>query len=74
MTEKEVVSNGKRIRLQNELRSIMGEMEYLRNQMSTIDSMISDLRSVDATLSYIKEKGQGRPIYIPLGSGIAIKG
>jgi len=72
MSEKE---NGRRMeRLQDELRSIMGEMEYLRSQVSTIDSMIADLRSVDATLSYIKEKGQGRPIYIPLGSGIAIKG
>ncbi len=71
----EAKENGKRMeKLQDELRSIMGEIEYLRNQVGTIDSMITDLRSVDATLSYIKEKGQGRPIYIPLGSGIAIKG
>ena len=71
----EVVRNGSRMEeLQDELRSILGEIEYLRNQVSAVDAMISDLRSVDTTLTYIKEKGKGRAIYIPLGSGIAIKG
>ncbi len=60
--------------LQDELRSILGEIEYLREQIATVDAMISDLRAVDSTLTYIKEKGEGRSIYIPLGSGIAIRG
>ncbi|WP_342452641.1 prefoldin subunit alpha [Thermococcus stetteri] len=29
---------------------------------------------VDATLAYVKEKGKGKEIYIPLGSGVAIRG
>ncbi len=67
--------NGKRMEeLQDEIRSILGEIEYLREQVSTIDVMISELRSVDATLTYIKEKGEGRSVYIPLGAGISIRG
>ena len=56
----EAVRNGSRMEeLQDELRSILGEIEYLRNQVSAVDAMISDLRSVDTTLTYIKEKGKG---------------
>ncbi len=66
---------GKRMEeLQDELRSILGEIEYLREQIATVDAMISELRTVDSTLTYIKEKGEGRNIYIPLGAGVAIKG
>ena len=60
--------------IQDEVRSYLGEIEYLRNQVGVIDATISNLRTVDATLAYIKEKGEGKEIYIPLGSGIAIKG
>ncbi len=68
------VTGKKMEELQDELRSILGEIEYLREQIATVDAMISDLRAVDSTLTYIKEKGEGRSIYIPLGSGIAIRG
>jgi prefoldin alpha subunit len=61
-------------RVQDEIRSYLGEIEYLRSQVGAIDATIADLRTVDATLAYIKEKGEGKEIYIPLGSGIAIKG
>ncbi|AFL94220.1 prefoldin alpha subunit 1 [Thermococcus cleftensis] len=61
-------------RIQDEIRSYLGEIEYLRSQVGVIDATISNLRTVDATLAYIKEKGEGKEIYIPLGSGIAIKG
>ncbi len=71
----EAIENGKKMeKLQDELRSILGEIEYLREQVSTIDVMISELRSVDSTLTYLKEKGEGRNIYIPIGAGISIKG
>ncbi|WP_457742976.1 prefoldin subunit alpha [Thermococcus sp.] len=60
--------------IQDEIRSYLGEIEYLRSQIGAIDATIADLRIVDATLSYIKEKGKGKAIYIPLGSGVAIKG
>jgi len=60
--------------IQDEIRSYLGEIEYLRSQIAAIDATIADLRIVDATLAYIKEKGKGKPIYIPLGGGIAIKG
>ncbi len=60
--------------IQDEIRSYLGEIEYLRSQVGAIDTTIADLRIVDATLAYIKEKGKGKAIYIPLGSGIAIKG
>ncbi|WP_297465597.1 prefoldin subunit alpha [Thermococcus sp.] len=60
--------------IQDEIRSYLGEIEYLRSQVSVIDATIANLRTVDATLAYIKEKGKGKEIYIPLGSGIAIKG
>ncbi len=60
--------------VQDEIRSYLGEIEYLRSQIGAIDATIADLRIVDATLAYIKEKGKGKAIYIPLGSGIAIKG
>jgi len=61
-------------KIQDEIRSYLGEIEYLRSQVGVIDATISNLRTVDATLAYIKEKGEGKEIYIPLGSGIAIKG
>ncbi|WP_297506170.1 prefoldin subunit alpha [Thermococcus sp.] len=60
--------------IQDEIRSYLGEIEYLREQIGAIDATIADLRIVDATLSYLKEKGEGKSIYIPLGSGIAIRG
>ena len=60
--------------IQDEIRSYLGEIEYLRSQVGAIDATIADLRTVDATLAYIKDKGKGKAIYIPLGSGIAIKG
>jgi len=60
--------------IQDEIRSYLGEIEYLRSQIGAIDATIADLRIVDATLAYIKEKGKGKAIYIPLGSGVAIKG
>ena len=60
--------------IQDEIKSYLGEIEYLRSQIATIDATITDLRLVDATLAYIKEKGKGKSIYIPLGSGVAIKG
>ncbi len=60
--------------IQDEIRSYLGEIEYLRSQVGAIDTTIADLRIVDATLAYIKDKGKGKAIYIPLGSGIAIKG
>jgi len=60
--------------IQDEIRSYLGEIEYLRSQIGAIDATIADLRIVDATLAYIKEKGKGKSIYIPLGSGVAIKG
>ncbi|WP_297479228.1 prefoldin subunit alpha [Thermococcus sp.] len=60
--------------IQDEIRSYLGEIEYLRSQVGAIDATITDLRTVDATLAYIKDKGKGKAIYIPLGGGIAIKG
>ena len=71
MAEKKVKTLEK---IQDEIRSYLGEIEYLRSQVGAIDATIADLRTVDATLAYIKEKGKGKAIYIPLGSGIAIKG
>ena len=46
----------------------------MRQQIDVIDTSITELRTVSETLSYIKEKGQGRSIYIPLGAGVSIKG
>ncbi len=61
-------------KMQDEIRSVLGEIEYLRQQIGVIDTTITDLRTVSETLSYMKEKGEGRSIYIPLGAGVAIKG
>jgi prefoldin alpha subunit len=60
--------------VQDEIRSYLGEIEYLREQIGAIDTTIADLRIVDATLAYVKEKGEGKSIYIPLGGGVAIRG
>ena len=68
-------SNEEKLRkMQDEIRSVLGEIEYLRQQIDVIDTTITELRTVSETLSYIKEKGEGRSIYIPLGAGVAIKG
>ena len=68
-------SNEEKLRkMQDEIRSVLGEIEYLRQQIDVIDTSITELRTVSETLTYIKEKGQGRSIYIPLGAGVAIKG
>ncbi len=75
MATENVPSNEEKLRkMQDEIRSVLGEIEYLRQQIDVIDTSITELRTVSETLSYIKEKGEGRSIYIPLGAGVAIKG
>ncbi|WP_456365687.1 prefoldin subunit alpha [Thermococcus sp.] len=74
----EVVEMARKVRtpekIQDEIRSYLGEIEYLREQIGAIDATIAELRITDSTLAYLKEKGEGRAIYIPLGSGVAIRG
>lgn len=76
--KKGVVEMARKVRtpekIQDEIRSYLGEIEYLREQIGAIDGTIAELRITDSTLAYLKEKGEGRAIYIPLGSGVAIRG
>ncbi len=66
----EVVANG---RIEEELRTLFGQAESLRQQIATIDATILDLATVLETLDYIKEKGKDKIVLVPIGAGNFIR-
>ncbi len=60
-------------RLEEELRTLFGQAESLRQQIATIDATILDLATVLETLDYIKEKGKNKVVLVPIGAGNFIR-
>ncbi len=60
-------------RLEEELRTLFGQAESLRQQIATIDATILDLATVLETLDYIREKGKDKIVLVPIGAGNFIR-
>jgi prefoldin alpha subunit len=58
---------------EEELRTLFGQAESLRNQIATLDATILDLTTVLETLDYIKAKGKDRTVLVPIGAGNFIR-
>lgn len=58
---------------EEELRSLFGQAESLRQQIATIDATILDLATVLETLDYIKSKGKDKVVLVPIGGGNFIR-
>ena len=65
MAEEKAVVN----RVEEELRTLFGQAESLRQQIDTIDATILDLTTVLETLNYIKTKGKDKTVLVPIGAG-----
>ena len=71
---KEAVGSRKSIQeLQDELRSLIAQSEYLRNQVDAVNDTIRDLAEAIEVLEYVKEKGAGKVVLVPIGAGNFIK-
>ncbi len=60
-------------RLEEELRTLFGQLESLRQQITAIDSTILDLATVLETLDYIKNQGKDKVVLVPIGAGNFIR-
>ena len=60
-------------RIEEELRTLFGQAESLRQQIATIDATILDLATVLETLDYIKTKGADKVVLVPIGAGNFIR-
>ncbi len=60
-------------RVEEELRSLFGQAESLRQQIATIDATILDLATVIETLDYIKTHGKDKVVLVPIGAGNLIR-
>ena len=60
-------------KVEEELRTLFGQVESLRQQIATIDATILDLATVLETLDYIKEKGRDKTVLVPIGAGNFIR-
>ncbi|MEB3806542.1 MAG: prefoldin subunit alpha [Desulfurococcales archaeon] len=60
-------------KVEEELRTLFGQAESLRQQIATIDATILDLATVLETLDYIKEKGSDKTVLVPIGAGNFIR-
>ncbi len=59
--------------LQDELRSLIAQAEYLRDQVDAITATIQELASVIETLTYLEKRGEGKTVLLPLGAGNYIR-
>ncbi len=60
-------------KVEEELRTLFGQAESIRQQISTLDATILDLAAVLETLEYIKEKGREKIVLVPVGAGNYIR-
>ncbi|MCE4609146.1 MAG: prefoldin subunit alpha [Desulfurococcales archaeon] len=69
MTEQKTQINN----VEEELRTLFGQAESLRQQIATIDATILDLATVIETLDYIKNHGNEKIVLVPIGAGNFIR-
>ncbi len=60
-------------KFEEELRTLFGQAESIRQQIETIDATILDLATVLETLDYIKSRGQDKVVLVPIGAGNFIR-
>ncbi len=75
MVEKaqEVRNHERLLTLQDELRSLIAQADYLRDQIDAVTATIQELASVMETLSYLEKRGEGKTVLLPLGAGNYIR-
>lgn len=59
--------------IQDEVRSLLAQAEYLRNQIETINAVIDDLYAALEVLDFIAKEGAGKTVLVPIGAGNLIK-
>ncbi len=59
--------------LQDELRSLLSQAEYLRDQIEAVNSIIDDLYASLEVLDYVSKEGKGKVVLVPIGAGNFIK-
>ncbi len=71
--EGSVVDHKKLEQLQDELRSYIAQVDYLRTQIDAVNGTIQDLATVMETLDYLKKHGSGKTVLVPIGAGNFIR-
>ncbi|MEB3778657.1 MAG: prefoldin subunit alpha [Desulfurococcales archaeon] len=56
-------------KLEEELRTLFGQAESIRQQIETINATVLDLATVIETLDYIKGRGKDKVVLVPIGAG-----
>ncbi len=68
------IKNHERLqKLQDELRSLISQADYLRSQIDAVNSTIQDLAAVIEVLDYLKKHGEGKTVLVPIGAGNFIR-
>ncbi len=68
-----VINHEKLAKLQDELRSLISQSEYIRNQVEVVTATIQDLATVIETLDYLEKHGEGKTVLVPIGAGNYIR-
>jgi len=58
---------------EEELRSLIAQIEALRAEIAVINQTIAELQSTQATLATIKDLGKGKALLIPVGSIVQVE-
>ncbi len=69
----QVKNHEKLQKLQDELRSLIAQADYLRSQIDAVNSTIQDLAAVIEVLDYLKKHGEGKTVLVPIGAGNFIR-
>jgi len=60
-------------KLQDELRSLIAQADYLRSQVDVVNDTIQDLVTTIEVLEYLKKRGEGKTVLVPIGAGNFIR-
>ena len=67
------VKRTKADKAEEELRTLFGQAESLRQQINTLDTTILDIATVIETLNFIKDNGKDKTVLVPIGAGNFIR-
>ena len=67
------VERTKADKAEEELRTLFGQAESLRQQINTLDTTILDIATVIETLNFIKDNGKDKTVLVPIGAGNFIR-
>jgi prefoldin alpha subunit len=59
--------------IQDEVRSLLAQAEYLRSQVEAVNAVIDDLYAALEVLDFIAKEGAGKTVLVPIGAGNLIK-